>query len=146
MGQHQADEVFEAWVGEVPLTIDRGLPGRLQQLHPHFSIVWSTSWQRSASYQVAPLVGLPEGLPYINFDRYPAAAPGQSRKFPGLTRWLKEQAVAIVDDEIGLDLRAWATGRTAPTLLVEIDPRRGLEDGHVKRLLGFSLRCRITQP
>lgn len=64
---------------------------------------------------------LPEGLPYINFDRYPAAAPGQSRKFPGLTRWLKEQAVAIVDDEIGLDLRAWATGRRAPTLLVEID-------------------------
>ena len=133
--------------GEKVLYVGKGLlPARLQQLHPHFSIVWSTSWQRSASYDIAPLVGLPEGLPHIDFDSFPGADPGQSRKFPGLSGWVKDRAVAIVDDEIGADLEAWACARQSPTLLVPIDPRLGLQDCHVKRLLGFSLRCRMTHP
>lgn len=45
-------------------------------------IVWASSWQRSASLLLGPFVGLPEGLPYINFDRYPDSRLGESRKFP----------------------------------------------------------------
>ena len=137
---HDPQLVNETWVDEIPVTLDRGIRSRLSVLHRHFHIVWSSSWQRSASLLVGPLVGLPEGLPYINFDHYVQSKIGESRKLPALKAWLKERPVAIVDDEIGDDMRAWATERASPTLLVEIDPRYGILDGHVVELLAFARR------
>lgn len=146
MGQHQAEEVFEIRIGEIPVSISRRLPGRLLRLSAHFQVVWSTSWGRKASYQVAPAVGLPQGLPHIDFDRYPRARPGESRKMPGLRAWLKDLPVAIVDDEMGEDMRQWAAQRSSPTLLVEVDPRYGLQDSHVEELLNFAARLRNQRP
>ncbi len=138
MGAQEGDEVFEAWAGEIPVTIARQLPARLLRLSAAFQVVWSTSWGRKANLHIAPLVGLPATLPVIEFDRFPRAKPGETRKLPGLQAWLKAAPAAIVDDEVGQDLLDWAARRTVPTLVVEIDPRHGILDVHVERLLAFA--------
>ena len=136
-GQHPAEDVRELWIGEVPITISRSVHQILHQLHERFQIIWYTSWEKSASYDLAPKVGLPTGLPWVPLNLAQAKL-GESRKFPALKRWLKSEApLAIVDDEIGNDMVEWAASRTEPTLLVETDPRFGLEREHLERLLEF---------
>lgn len=137
---HDPELVSETWVDGIPVTLDRRISSRLSVLHQHFHIVWASSWQKSASLLLGPLVGLPEGLPYINFDRYAQSRLGESRKLPAFKAWLKDRPVAIVDDEIGDDMRSWAAERATPTLLVEIDPRYGILDDHVGQLVAFAKR------
>lgn len=83
------------------------------------------------------MVGLPVGLPYVPFTA--GARPGISYKLSGLKRWLKSLPAAVVDDEVGPDMWAWATARPH-TLMLQVDPRYGLLDEHVDRLLEFARR------
>lgn len=133
-GEHSPHEVRELWVGEVPITISRNVPQILGKLHQTFQLFWYTSWERSASYQLAPKLGLPSGLPWVSLN-LAHATPGESRKLPALKKWLRiEGPLAVVDDEIGHDMVAWADSRQHPTLLLEIDPRFGVGAG--RQLLG----------
>ena len=45
--------------------------------------------------------------------------------------------MAIVDDELGEDVMAWADQRPYPTLIVKPDSRVGLTDDQVDELLRF---------
>lgn len=134
MGKNDED-VFETVVAGVPVAIRRSLPPLLRELAQHFQILWATSWERKASEHLAPVLGLPVGLPYLRFGRH---RPGESRKLPVLRAALKQHPAALVDDEIDQDLRAWANARQAPTLLVTVDPRAGLQESHVQLLLEFA--------
>jgi len=131
-----SDSGWETTADGIPVTIPKAVPRRLQRLALHYQIVWYTSWTRTASLKIAPLVGLPAGLPFL--DLKARAKPGESRKFPALRRWIGDRPLAVVDDEIGLDMRDWAEARAEPTLLVEVDPRRGLQESHVIALLVFA--------
>lgn len=135
MGDPDPGQTFEAVVDEIPLIISRRLPQRLSQLAAIFQIVWASSWGRRASLKIAPLVGLPPGLPYIPFTQ--ARRPGVSYKLSGLKRWLKSAPAAVVDDEVGPDMWQWAATRPQ-TLMLQVDPRSGLLDEHVQRLLEFA--------
>lgn len=137
-GDHHPQDVIELMAGDIPITISKTLKSHLEVLSRHFQVVWSTSWCASASRHLAPLLGLPVGLPFIPFDKYPKPKRGESRKLPALKAWLKDYPVAIVDDEIGTDLVTWAKSRSARTLLIEIDPREGLTSAHVEQLLQFA--------
>ena len=137
MGDPPAHRVFERDVAGIPLLISRDLPARLQRLHSVFQIVWASSWGRQASSKVAPLLGLPVGLPHIPFTA--ARRPGVSYKLSGLKRWLKTAPAAIVDDEVGEDMWSWAATRPN-TLIVQVDPRLGLGDEQVEQLLEFASR------
>lgn len=44
----------------------------------------------------------------------------------------------LVDDEIENVMMEWATNRTKPTMLFEIDPRCGLQQVRLSQLLEFS--------
>lgn len=137
-GVDEAEDVYECFADGVPVTIPRRVPEFLRQLHLKFQIVWYTSWKRTANQSISPLVGLPTNLPVIDFDRYGTVKLGESRKFLGLLGWLKDDmAVAVVDDEIGLDMIGWANERAAPTVLVEVDPRIGIQEHQVAELLRF---------
>lgn len=135
MGEPDPSEVFERRVDGVPLLISRGLPHRLSKLSERYQIVWASSWGRRASLKIGPLVGLPAGLPYIPFTA--ARRPGVSYKLSGLKRFLKSAPAAVVDDEVGPDMWAWAAVRPH-TLLLEVDPRYGLLEEHVEKLLEFA--------
>lgn len=142
-GQHAPDEVRELWIGEIPITISRNVHQILQKLNERFQIVWYSSWEKSASYELAPKIGLPTGLPWVPLS-LARAKPGESRKFPALRKWLKaERPLAIVDDEIGNDMTDWAASRAEPTLLLEIDPRFGLRAVHLEQLVEFSMSVSV---
>lgn len=96
MGVHSPDEVVEAWAGPLPVTFSRALPARLERLIAHFQVVWSSSWGKRASRDIAPLVGLPRDLPYLRFSltigvwerpglvtRLSGAAPAHRLRVPG---------------------------------------------------------------
>jgi hypothetical protein len=94
-----------------------------------FDLTWATSWERDADL-IAEQIGLPLGLPAITFT-------DQSEwtvKLPDVVRYVGDRAAAWVDDQIGLDVLAWAETRPAPTLLVETESRVGLTLAHVERL------------
>lgn len=138
-GAQNSDDVYECMAGDIPVTIPRSIPEFLRQLNKHFQIVWYSSWKRSANQYISPLVGLPTNLPVIDFDRYGSQKLGGSRKFFGLLGWLKDDMiVAVVDDEIGLDMIDWSKERAAPTLLVEIDSRLGIQAHQVTELIRFA--------
>ena len=145
-GEHKPANVMEIWVDSIPVTISKRISSRLYLLSQAFFIVWSTSWSRSASQKLAPIVGLEPGLPFIDFDRYQKPKAGQSRKLPGLQAWLGERAAAIVDDEIGSDMEIWAKSREAPTFLRKIDPRHGIQDEDVHSLLEFARQTAYRAP
>lgn len=127
---------LELEIGGVPLWIEEGVPARLRRLAEVFSVVWSSSWGRRASIELAPRVGLPQGLPFVSFGR--RSRPGGWWKLPGLRRFAGGRALAVVDDEVGPDLLSWAAAREVATGVVEVDPRRGLGDCEVERLLEFA--------
>lgn len=138
LGTNDSATTLALEIEGIPVSIDSGLPGRLQKLAQNFQIVWSTSWRRAGIAELSRYLYLPLDLPRIEFARYRPPKAGESRKMPGLTSWLRDQPVAIVDDEIGTDMQAWARCRAFPTLLVEIDPREGLQNRHVDELLDFA--------
>lgn len=143
MGEHRRDEVFERELDQIPLVFSRNLPGLLSQLHQHFRILWSSAWGRRASFKLAPMLGLPVGLPYIQFDKYSRSRPDESYKLPGLRARLKNEPAAVVEDEVGDDLRQWASTRPH-TFLLQVDPRLGLQESQVKELVLFASRFQGT--
>ena len=119
----------------------RDLPDLLVTLAERFELVWATAWEHQANDELTTLFGLPR-LEVIEFSTdmqfAPIAAPGTTWKLPSIERFVGTQACAWVDDDIGYDAHDWAQARTEPTLFLEIDPRHGLDAGHVETLVGFA--------
>jgi hypothetical protein len=108
-----------------------------------FDLVWATTWEREANSHIGPRIGLPE-LPVVAWPR--AATPGAAAPETGVvrppdgprlywkTRHLADYAAgrpfAWVDDHISTaDVRWCAEEYPAPTLLLPIDARSGLQAG-----------------
>jgi HAD domain in Swiss Army Knife RNA repair proteins len=113
------------------------MPRMLRDLRSTFELVWATAWNREANELLAPLLGLPP-LAVVEFDE--TAGPGESWKLSGIQRFVGNRAFAWIDDDIGHDAIAWAKARRAPTLLVETQIDRGLDEVAMEQLLGFSDR------
>ena len=139
LGEGNGEPTFEAIAGSFPVTIAVASQERLSRLARVFQIVWATSWQRTAAEHLGPLLGLPADLPFLSFDQDLGAAD-LSYKLPAVQRFVGTRATAWVDDELGEDVMAWADQRQSPTLLIHTDPRYGLLDEHVDRLLAFAAR------
>ncbi|MFG2936527.1 HAD domain-containing protein [Streptomyces sp. NPDC048282] len=98
--------------------------------------VWCTSWRRDAATLIGPLLGLPT-LPHVDLPhpRITTSHPdGYLWKRDYVDAWLADApAVWIDDDFTDLD-HSWAAERTArgaATLLVQPDPRAGLQAEHL---------------
>ena len=137
LGPGAHEPCFDATVGEFPVTIAEATPGRVLRLAEAFQLVWATSWQRQAAEEFGPLLGLPNDLPFLRFDRS-LDHPGSSYKLPVVERFVRDRSAAWVDDELGEDVVVWAEQRDHPTLLVHTDPRYGLVDEQVEQLLAFA--------
>lgn len=116
--------------------IPDGIGGMLERLASSYEIVWATGWEDRANERLPDILGLPGQLPFLTFD-------GRARfgtahwKIDALDRYAGERALAWVDDSIDVTCRAWADGRSAPTLLVQTEPHIGLTERHVEALLGW---------
>jgi len=116
--------------------ISREAGERLARLAEHYELVWATGWEERANDYLPRLLGLPGELPYLTFG-------GNARfgtahwKIDAIDAYAGDRPVAWIDDSIDDSCRLWARAREAPTLLVEADSRRGLEEGHVGALIAW---------
>jgi hypothetical protein len=114
----------------------------LLELSSEYELVWASGWEERADEHLPHLLGLPRGLPFLRFQR----AVGRSHahwKLDAIDAYAGERPLAWVDDALDDACRSWARARTAPTLLVQTEPQRGLTDGEAALLSGWAreLRC-----
>jgi hypothetical protein len=116
--------------------ISRAAGERLVRLSDYYDLIWATGWEERANEHLPVLLGLPDELPYLTFG-------GNARfgtahwKVDAIDEYAGDRPVAWVDDSIDDSCRQWALERPAPTLLVEVNPRRGLEEAHVAALIAW---------
>jgi hypothetical protein len=141
LGAGSGEPLFEATVAGFPVTVAVAARERLSGLAEAFQIVWASSWMRDGAEALGPLVGLADDVPFLRFDP-DADRDAVTYKLPVVQRFVRDRAVAWVDDELGGEVViGWAESREHPTLLVHTDPRVGLVDEHVATLLAFAARC-----
>jgi hypothetical protein len=126
------------WVDGVAHFIPEDVGARLIRLSEGFELVWATGWEECANEHLPFILGLPfRDLPYLTFDG--RAVFGSAHwKLDAIDAYAADRPAAWIDDNIDEECRAWADGRTAPTLLVRTDPATGLTEEHVEQLLGWA--------
>lgn len=123
-------------------SISMSAGAHLQRLAGHYELVWATGWEGRANEHFPELLGIPT-LPYLSFGG--AARFGSAHwKLGPLDAYGTSRPIAWIDDSFDDKCRAWARERSAPTLLVPVEPHRGLEDAHADELAAWaeSLRAR----
>ena len=116
--------------------ISRPAGERLARLAEHYDLIWATGWEERANEHLPLLLGLPGELPYLTFG-------GNARfgtahwKLDAIEAYAGDRPLAWIDDSLDDSCKQWARERAAPTLLVETDPTRGLEEAHVDALLAW---------
>lgn len=108
--------------------------GHLRRLSGPYELVWCSGWEEKADEYLPFALGLPAGLPHLQFDTA-AADDARHWKLAAIDRYAgARRALAWVDDAHDDTCRAWSAARTAPTLLVATDPATGLTDRHAAQL------------
>ncbi|MEU4931581.1 hypothetical protein AB0G54_34615 [Streptomyces yokosukanensis] len=106
-----------------------------------FELVWATSWMEEANIWIAPVVGLPPDLPYVDFGNglFAMRPDGVHWKTEAIVAYAEGRPFAWVDDEQSpadtLYVRARHPG---PALLHHVDPRLGLGAGDFAALREFA--------
>lgn len=126
------------WIDGIAHCIPPESGPRLVRLADSFELVWATGWEEKANEYLPQILGLPfRGLPYLTFDG--RARFGSSHwKVDIIEEYARGRAAAWIDDNLDKAGRDWASGRTAPTLLIDTEPSVGLTDDHVDELVEWS--------
>jgi hypothetical protein len=99
-------------------------------------LVWATTWEHEANEFIAPRLGLPE-LEWIDFGGLGSDhRDGHHGKVPAITEWAGTRPIAWLDDEFQRRDPEWAAARPG-TLLVPVDPRKGIGVDHLERVRAF---------
>ena len=110
--------------------------GRRVRLAERYELVWATGWEEAANDYLPHLLQLPGQLPYLTFDG--RARFGSAHwKLDALEEYAGPRPLAWVDDSLDESCHAWARERWAPTMLVPVEPSRGLEEAHVDALIDW---------
>ncbi|SFR28876.1 hypothetical protein SAMN04488564_115185 [Lentzea waywayandensis] len=99
-------------------------------------LVWATTWEHEANEFIGPRIGLPE-LEWIDFGgRGADHRDGHHGKVPAITEWVGTRPIAWLDDDFQPRDQEWASSRP-DTLLVPVDPRKGIGADHLERVRAF---------
>jgi hypothetical protein len=110
----------------------------LTELARSADLVWATSWGQLANTWISPRIGLPGTWPVVELAGRGGVRFGHNTKLDIISRYAHRRPFALLDDEIGgkdPHLAAHRSAAVAPTLLVPVDPRRGLTRSHIGQLL-----------
>ncbi|GIJ11852.1 hypothetical protein ACFFMR_16525 [Micromonospora andamanensis] len=97
---------------------------------------WATGWGEDANELYLPLLGV-KPLPVV---RLPPAPFAPELKVPAIDAVVGDRPAAWIDDNHTPAGRQWADQRTAPTLLVSIDPAIGWTRADVDLVLDWVAR------
>lgn len=146
INNNQGDRTYNIFkVGPYTIRLRHELREWLDRLGDHFRPVWATMWDDDANVELAWRLGLPD-LPYIPCARsqFEVALWNGVRvhsKVPCIKAHLADRSFAWIDDTIGGNDLEWAAHRDdeiAPTYLLKIDPRMGLLEHHVDKLVKWA--------
>jgi hypothetical protein len=98
---------------------------------------WATAWGQHANDLYLPLLGV-DPLPFVPFSHPLPFAP--ELKVPAVDVVAGDRPAVWIDDNHTTAGRRWAAGRTAPTLLVSIDPAVGWTRPDVDSVLAWIRR------
>jgi hypothetical protein len=114
----------------------------LQELSLVFDMVWATGWGEKANQHIGPLFRLPP-WPTISFPPIPFHP---AEKVPAIDRFIGNTPCAWLEDLMTPEAIAWAAARTAPTLLIDVDPTIGLTRHMVDRLINWAAALSDSHP
>ena len=114
----------------------------LLALLPQFELVWASGWEETANEHLPPLLGLPGPLPFLRLARRLESGSSTRAhwKLEAIESYAGERPLAWIDDAFNAACHAWASARTAPTLLVSTMPDRGLTSHEAELLLAWAAR------
>jgi hypothetical protein len=138
----------------IPHFLSATAAAHLLALAPLYDLVWCTGWEERADEHLPHLLGVPAGLPHLRLDRRANARrpPDAGRttaghwKLDAIDRFADGRALAWVDDALDEECERWAASRSAPTLLVATEPRRGLTAPEAERLRSWALELASEAP
>ncbi len=107
----------------------------LTSLASAYELVWATAWEHRANTLICPVLAMPE-LPVIEFPL--SGRDVDFRKLPAVIDAVGARACAWIDDAHQSDHYTWARERTAPTLLIDIDPAVGLTSDVIAMLADWA--------
>jgi hypothetical protein len=127
----------------IPHFLSRTAAAHLHELSAQFDLVWASGWEERADEHLPHLLGLPAGLPHLRFE--PQAGQIRSSnahwKLDAIDAYARARPMAWIDDTFNVACHEWAAARTAgtaPTLLVQTDPARGLTSTETRQLLAWA--------
>jgi len=94
-----------------------------------YDVVWASGWEERADEHLPRLLGLPAGLPFLRFARKirgPSTRANAHWKLESIDAYARARPLAWIDDALNGACHTWAKARSAPTLLVQTAPERGL--------------------
>ena len=109
----------------IPHFLSATAAAHLLGLQADFELVWASGWEERADEHLPHLLGLPAGLPFLRFERSVGRANAHW-KLDAIEGFAGARPLAWIDDALDEECHAWAAARTAPTLLVQTEPARGL--------------------
>ena len=126
----------------IPHFLSSTAAAHLLALLPRFELVWASGWEEKANEHLPPLLGLPGPLPFLRFARRPESrSPTRAHwKLEAIDSYAGDRPLAWIDDAFNPACHAWASARTAPTLLVSTMPDRGLTSREAELLLAWAAR------
>ncbi len=123
----------------IPHFLSATAAAHLLGLRPLFELVWASGWEDRANDHLPHLLGMPAGLPFLRFSR----SVGRSNahwKLDAIEDHAAGRALAWIDDALNDECHAWAQQRSAPTLLVQTEPQRGLTEREAGLLENWALQ------
>jgi hypothetical protein len=109
----------------------------LLTLSEDFDLVWASGWEEKAEEYLPRLLSLPAGLPFLHFDRSQGAGRSIAGhwKLEAIDTYAGTRPLAWIDDAFDESCHAWSDARSAPTLLVQTIPARGLTASEAQQLI-----------
>jgi hypothetical protein len=134
-----------ALIDGVPHLLSTHAAECLMRVAPLFEPVWCTGWEERADEHLPYLLDLPRGWPFVAL-RAARGVGGVGISVAG--HWKldaidafagPDRPLAWIDDHLDEACFAWAAARRAPTLLVAVDPARGLTQAEEEQLRAFAM-------
>jgi hypothetical protein len=137
MGGAAAPEGSFHAIEGMPHFLSPAAAAHLRTLAADFELVWASGWEEKAEEYLPHLLDLPRGLPFLRFARSPGRRNAHW-KLTAIERHAGSRALAWIDDAFNDACHVWASARTAPTLLVQTIPERGLTAREAQRLTAWA--------
>lgn len=116
---------------------------RIHALSGVFDLAWATTWQSSASRDIARVLGMPQALPYATWEPGDGVLVGYdghelSNKVPGVLRLVAGRPFVWADDEHAAFSIELAKHPAPAHLMLPVDSLEGLTDGHVETVKAWA--------